>query len=141
MKKDLLAEIQKVVPPSKKPWQVLYPGPPRSPIITLYEVYEPIGKVALVPNPPAEAGLNQHGGGSCHANFDWAPGRERFGAPKRTRSSHIRQKSTGSVKSGRDRSFVPGEHQDALEVRTEPKPHCDTELRSGNRLRIGGKFP
>ena len=43
--KDLLAEIQKVVPPSRTPRRVLYPGPPGSPTGTLYEV---VGEVALV---------------------------------------------------------------------------------------------
>ena len=44
--KDLLKEIQKVVPPSGTPMRVLYPGPPGSPTRTLYEV---IGEVELVP--------------------------------------------------------------------------------------------
>ena len=43
--KDLLAEIQKVVPPGGTPRRVLYPGPLGSPTGILYEV---VGKVALV---------------------------------------------------------------------------------------------
>ena len=58
MMKDLLAEIQKVVPPSGTPRRVLYPGPPGSPTGTLYEV---VGEVTLVPNPPAGAGPSQQG--------------------------------------------------------------------------------
>ena len=51
MMKDLMAEIQKVVPPSGTPRRVLYLGPPGSPPGTLYEV---VGEVALVPNPHQE---------------------------------------------------------------------------------------
>ena len=56
--KDLLAEIQKVVPPSGTPRRVLYPGPPGSPTGTLYEV---VGEVALVQNPPTARGTSQQG--------------------------------------------------------------------------------
>ena len=44
--KDLLKEIQKLLPPSSTPRRMLYPGPPGSPTGTLYEV---IGEVELVP--------------------------------------------------------------------------------------------
>jgi hypothetical protein len=53
--KDLLAEIQKVIPPSGTPRRVLYPGPPGSPTGTLYEV---VGEVAMVQNPPTTAGTS-----------------------------------------------------------------------------------
>ena len=43
--KDLLKEIQKLLPPSATPRRMLYPGPPGSPTCTLYEV---IWKVELV---------------------------------------------------------------------------------------------
>ena len=43
--KDLLKEIQKLLP-GGTPMRMLYPGPPRSPTGTLYEV---IGEVELVP--------------------------------------------------------------------------------------------
>ena len=56
MMKDLLAEIQKVVPPSGTPQWVLYQGPPGSPTGTLYEV---VGEVALIQNPPIAAGPSQ----------------------------------------------------------------------------------
>ena len=44
--KDLLKEIQKLMPPHGTPRQVFDPGPPGSPIATLYEV---IGEVELTP--------------------------------------------------------------------------------------------
>ena len=56
MMKDLLEKIQKVVPPSGAPRWVLYPGPPGSPTGTLYEV---VGEVVLVHNPPTNAGPSQ----------------------------------------------------------------------------------
>ena len=55
--KDLLAKIQKVVPPGGTPRRVLYSGPPGSPTGTLYEV---VGEVALVQNPPTTAGTSQY---------------------------------------------------------------------------------
>ena len=84
MMKNLMAEIQKVVPPSGTPRRVLYLGPPGSPTGTLYEV---VGEVALVPNPPSGAGPSQQGGASHPTSSDRAPERERSGAPERTRSS------------------------------------------------------
>ena len=63
--KDLLAEFQKVVPPSRTPWRVLYPGPSGLPTRTLYEV---VGEVALVHNPPTTGGPSQQGGGSRPAS-------------------------------------------------------------------------
>ena len=44
--KDLLKEIQKLLPPSGTPRRMLYPGTPGSPTGTLYEV---IGEVEIVP--------------------------------------------------------------------------------------------
>src|ERR1700738_1401211 len=96
MMKDLLAEIQKVVPPGGTPRRVLYPGPPGSPTGTLYEV---VGEVALVQNPPTTAGTSQQGGGSRPVSS----GR----APERTHSPQVRRKSTGSVRSRRGQSPVP----------------------------------
>ena len=96
MMKDLLAEIQKVVPPSGTPRRVLYQGPPGSPTGTLYEI---VGEVAFVQNPPMAAGPNQQGGG-------FRPGSSGR-APERTRSSQVRRKSTGSIRIGRGQSPVP----------------------------------
>ena len=59
--KDLLAEIQKVVPPGHTPRRVLYQGAPGSPTGILYEV---MGELPLVQNPPTVAGTSQQGGGS-----------------------------------------------------------------------------
>jgi hypothetical protein len=93
--KDLLAEIQKVIPPGGTPRRVLYPGPPRSPTGTLYEV---VGEVALVQNPPTTTRTSQQEGGTRPAS----PGRD----PSGTRSAGARRKSTGSARSGRDQSPV-----------------------------------
>ena len=54
--KDLLKEIQRLLPPSGTPRWMLYPGPPRSQTCTMYKV---IGKVELVPASQAGAGLSQ----------------------------------------------------------------------------------
>jgi hypothetical protein len=90
---NLFAEIQKVIPPSGTPRRVLYPGPPGSPIGTLYEE---VGEVALVQKPPMAAEPSQHGGDSRPGNS----GKD----PQRTRSSGARRKSTGSARTGSARS-------------------------------------
>ena len=56
MMKDLLAVILKVVPPSGTPRRTIYQGPLGLPTGTLYEV---VGEVALVQNPPTAAGPSQ----------------------------------------------------------------------------------
>jgi hypothetical protein len=61
MMNNLFTEIQKVVPPGGTPRRVLYQGPPGSPIGTLYEE---VGEVAFVQNPPTAVEPNQQGGGS-----------------------------------------------------------------------------
>jgi hypothetical protein len=88
--KDLLAEIQKVVPPGGTPRRVLYPGPPGSSTGTLYEV---VGEVALVQNPLTTARPSEQEGGARPASF----GR----APSENRSPQVRRKSTWSTRSGR----------------------------------------
>ena len=70
--KDLLAEIQKVVLPGHTPRRVLYQGAPGSPTGTLYEV---VGEVPLVQNPPMVAGTNQQEGGTRPSSS----GRDPFG--------------------------------------------------------------
>ena len=91
--KDLLAETQKVVPPGGTPRRVLYQGPPGSPIGTLYEV---VGEVPLVQDPPTVAGPSQQEGGTWPSNS----GRASSG----TRSAGVKTKSTGPVRTGRDQS-------------------------------------
>ena len=54
--KDLLKEIQKLLPPRGTPRRMLYPGPPGSPTGTLYKV---IGEVELVPASQAGTGPGQ----------------------------------------------------------------------------------
>ena len=93
--KDLLAKIQKVVPPGGTPRRVLYQGPPGSPTGTLYEV---VGEVAMVQDPPMAAGPSEQEGGTRPSSS----GR----APSGTRSAGVRTKSTGFVQSGRDQSPV-----------------------------------
>ena len=61
MMNNLFADIQKVVPPGGTPRRVLYQKPPGSPTGTLYEE---VGEVALVQNPPTTADPSQQGGGS-----------------------------------------------------------------------------
>ena len=58
---NLFADIQKVIPRSGTPRRVLYQGPPGSPTETLYEE---IGEVAIVVNPPTTAEPSQQIGGS-----------------------------------------------------------------------------
>ena len=99
---------------------MLYPGPPGSPTGTLYEV---VGEVALVQNPPTAAGPSQHGGGSRPASF----GR----APERNRSSQVRWKSTGSVRSRIGQSPVPGRTSDRS--RTPDKARTPVRRRTPNR--------
>jgi hypothetical protein len=54
--KDLFKEIQKIMPPHRTPKRILDPGPPGSPIATLYEA---IAEVELVPAAQTCAGSNQ----------------------------------------------------------------------------------
>jgi hypothetical protein len=86
----------KVVPPGGTPRRVLYQGLPGSPTGTLYEV---VGEVALVQDPPTIADPSQQGDGS-------RPGSSGK-APERTRSSQARRKSPGSVRTGRGQSPIP----------------------------------
>ena len=85
----LFEDVQRIVPPSGAPRRVLYPGPPGSPTGTLYEA---VGEVAVVRNPPTTV---EPGEGSRPGST----GKE----PERTRSSQPRRKTTGS---GRDQSPV-----------------------------------
>ena len=96
MMNNLFADIQKILPPSGTPRRVLYQGPPGSPTGTLYEE---VGKVAIVADPPAAAEPSQQAGGSRPGSSEKDP--------ERPRSSGARQKSTGSVRTGRGQSPAP----------------------------------
>ena len=96
MMNNLFADIQKIFPPNGTPRMVLYQGPPGSPTGTLYEE---VGKVAIMADPPATAEPSQQAGGSRLGNF----GKD----PERPRSSGARRKSTGSVRRGRGQSPAP----------------------------------
>ena len=96
MMDNLFADIQKVVPPRGTPRKVLYQGSPGLPIITLYEE---VGEVAIVSNPPTTADPSQQAGGSRTGSSGKVP--------ERARSSQARQKSTGPVRTGRGQSTVP----------------------------------
>jgi hypothetical protein len=96
MMNNLFTEIQKVVPPGGTLRRVLYQGPPGSPTGTLYEE---VGEVALVQNPPTTVEPTQQGGGSRPRSS----GKD----PERTRSSGARRKSTGSARTGRGQSPAP----------------------------------
>ena len=76
--KDLLKEVQKLLPPSATPKRMLYPGPPGSPTGTLYEV---IGEVELVPASQADAGPSQPAGTSMPVESGRLPDREKTPVP------------------------------------------------------------
>jgi hypothetical protein len=96
MMNNLFAEIQKVVPPIGIPRRVLYQGPPESPTGTLYEV---VGEVALVQDPPTTADPSQQGDGSRPGSSEKTP--------ERTRYSQAKRKSTGFVRTRRGQSPAP----------------------------------
>ena len=89
--KDLLKEIQKLLPPSGTPKRVLYPGPPGSPTGTLYEV---IGQVELVSASQVGAGSNQPAGTFKPPKSGRFLDQENTPVPERTRSSQVRRNST-----------------------------------------------
>ena len=93
MMDNLFGDIQKVVPPSGTHRRVLYQGPPGSPTGTLYEV---VGEVAVVQNPPTavDQGDGSRGGSSGKTS-------------KRFCSLQVRRKSIESVRTGRGQSPVP----------------------------------
>jgi hypothetical protein len=114
MMNNLFAEIQKVVPPGGTPRRVLYQGPPGSPTGTLFEE---VGEVALVQNPPTAAEPSQQGGGSRPGSS----GKD----PEMTRSIQTRRKSTGSARTGSART---GRGQ-------SPAPRTSDQSRTPDRAR------
>ena len=93
---NLFLDIQKIIPLGGTPRRVLYQGPPGSPIGTLYEE---VGEVAMVADPPATAEPSQQAGGSRPGSS----GKD----PEKARSSGTWRKSTGSIKTGRGQSLAP----------------------------------
>ena len=94
--KDLLGEIQKVVPPGRTPRRVLYPGPPGSPTETLYEV---VREVALVQNPTTTAGTSQQEGRARPTNSRRVP--------SGNCSPQVTRNTTGFAKFRRGHSPIP----------------------------------
>ena len=88
--KDLLKEIQRSLPPSGTPGQMLYPGPRGSPTGTLYEV---LGEVELIPASQAGAGPSRLAGTSKPVESERLPDQEKTPMPERTRSSQVHKKN------------------------------------------------
>ena len=89
MMNNLFADLQILIPPGGTPRRVLYQGPLGSPTGT---IYEEVGKVSIVADPPTTAEPSQQTRGS-------RPGSSGKG-PERARSFGARRKSTGSVRHG-----------------------------------------
>jgi hypothetical protein len=89
MMNNLFADIQKVVPRSGTPRRVLYQGPPGSPTGTLYEV---VGEVALVQDPPTTAASHD----PKPASKETAQGR---GVPEKLRKGPALRRPDGRVSS------------------------------------------
>ena len=88
----LFEDIQKLLPSSGTPRRVLYQDPPGSPTGTLYEA---VGEVEVVRNPPTIVGSGEGSGPGNSGRVS-----------ERTRSSQQKRKSTGSDRSGRGKSPV-----------------------------------
>ena len=108
-----------MIPPGGTPHKVLYQGPPGSPTGTLYEE---IGKVAIVADPPTTAKPSQQAGGSRPGSS----GKD----PERSPSSQVRRKSTGLVRTGRGQSPVP-RTSDRSRTPDQARTPIDTRLRIG----------
>ena len=128
--KDLLAEIQKVVPPGGTPRRMLYQGASGSPTGTLYEV---VGEVLLVQDPPTVAGPSQQEGGTRPSSS----GRATSG----TRCAGIRRKSTGSVRTGRDQSPVRRTLDRSRTPIRNPEPTAFSSRRKGTPTRALSTSP
>jgi hypothetical protein len=89
--KDLLKEIQKIMPPRGTPRRILDPGPPGSPTATLYEA---IAEVEIVPAAQTGVGPSQPAGISGLQESGRVPEREPTPVPEPTRSTQVRWKST-----------------------------------------------
>ena len=133
--KDLLKEIQKLLPPSGTPRRVLYPGPLGSPTCTLYEV---IGEIELVPASQAGVGPSQPAGTSQPPESGRFSDREKSHVPEWTRSSQVRRKSTEqSTRSRRGQSPNPNRGRTSDHSRTPERARTPAMMRTPDR----GKAP
>ena len=96
MMNNMFADIQKALLPGGTLRRLLYQEPPGSPTGT---IYEEVGKVAIVADPPATAEPSHQAGGSRPQSS----GRDL----ERAWSSGALRKSTGSVRTGRGQSPAP----------------------------------
>ena len=104
-KKDLLKEIQKLMPPRGTPRRMLDLGPPGLPTATLYEV---VGEVELVPTAQAGVGPSQPVGTPRPQESRRVSDREKTHVPEQTRSSQVCRTSTErSARAGRGQSPNP----------------------------------
>jgi hypothetical protein len=87
--KDLLKEIQKIMPPRGTPKRMLDPGPPGSPTATLYEA---VGEVELVSAAQTGVGPSQPAGTPRPQEFERDPNREETHVPEPTRSTQVCRK-------------------------------------------------
>ena len=105
MMKDLLKEIQELLPPHGTPRRMTDSGLPGSPTGGVYEV---VGEVELVSTAQATPGPSQAAGTSRPHESSRAPDREKIPELERVRSPPIRRKSTErSARSGRVQSPMP----------------------------------
>ena len=89
--KNLLKEIQKLVPPRGTPIRMLDPGPPGSPTATFYEV---IGEVELTPATQTCVGPSQPVGTPRPQESGRVPDPEQTPVHQQARSSQVRRKCT-----------------------------------------------
>ena len=131
--KDLLKEIQKLVPPSGTPRWMLYPGPLGSPTCTLYEV---IGEVELVPASQAGAGPSQPARTSKPPESERILDREKTLVPEWIRWSQVRRKSTEQLaRSGRGQSPNPDRGRTSERSRTPERARTPEMMRTLDRTK------
>ena len=131
--KDLLKEIQKLLPPNGTPRWMLYPGPPGSPMGMLYEV---IGEVELVLASQAGAGPSQPAGTSKPPKSGRFPNREQTPVPEWTHSFHVRRKSIErSARSGRGQSPNPDRGRTSEWSRTPERAKTPKMMRIPDRTK------
>ena len=97
--------------------------------------------MALLPTSPMEAGPSQPSGTSQPTSSGRAPDRERYGAPERTRSSQVRRKSTGSVRSGKGQSPAPWRTSDRSRTPDRARTHVSRRTPEREATPDRGKAP